>query len=135
MSTDSLTSPCPHTPACPPPVCLPEALRTAPPPATTGGTDPSGYESTISHIDGFAGTLTEAAEGVGLVRQRTPRFEGWNLVPLAGVPAVGLLFAGRFNAIADTWDDSAGILSDVLLTDSGKVGRSAANYRQAESAS
>ncbi|MFG1941923.1 hypothetical protein [Nonomuraea sp. NPDC048826] len=142
MSTDqepALTSPCPHAPGCPPPVCLPPALlpTTAAGTRTTpvrdpGGSGQSGYESAIGYLDSFAGTMTEAAEGVGLVRQRTPRFEGWNLAPLAGMPVVGLMFVNRFNTIADTWSDSAGILRDVLVTDAGKISRSALNYRRAE---
>lgn len=140
MSTEEASplSPCPHTPACPPPVCLPPSLRPRAATATpvhhdpAGGTNLPGYETRTGHIDGFAGTMSGTADGVGLVRERTPRFEGWNLAPLAGVPVIGLMFVNRLNTISDTWRDSAGILRDVLRTDAAKVGRAAANYRQAE---
>ncbi|QYC38711.1 hypothetical protein Nocox_05420 [Nonomuraea coxensis DSM 45129] len=93
------------------------------------------YETRTHSIDAFAETMTGSATGVQGVRQRTPRFEGWNLAPLAGVPVVGLMFTDRFNTIADTWNDSAGILSDVLHKDAGRVTLSAHHYRQAELAS
>ncbi|MGN9786407.1 hypothetical protein ACTMTF_33625 [Nonomuraea sp. ZG12] len=83
----------------------------------------------------FAGTMDDSATGVDTVRQRTPRFEGWNLAPMAGVPIVGLMFVGRFNTITDTWRDSAGILTEVLRTDSGKVSKAADNYVAAQRAS
>jgi hypothetical protein len=73
-----------------------------------------------------------AAQGVHLVKDQTPRFEGWNLVPLAGVPLVGRMFVGRYNRVSDTWRDSAGILHNVLRADSDKVARAAQNYRNAE---
>ncbi|MGP4096147.1 hypothetical protein [Nonomuraea sp. KM90] len=142
----SLVSPCPHSPKCPPPVCLPPSLRptTAPTNANEpanasrerenpgGSSDLPGYETQAGYLDAFAGAMSATAQGVGLVRDRTPRFEGWNLAPLAGVPIVGLAFVGRFNRISDTWGDSAGILHGVLAADSGKITRSAQNYRNAE---
>ncbi|MCK2221301.1 hypothetical protein MF672_046985 [Actinomadura sp. ATCC 31491] len=140
----TVTSACPHTPTCPPPVCLPPSLRPAASPSSAPkpvkqdpGSDRSnlpGYESRTGSIDAFAGVMTDSARGVHLVKQRTPRFEGWNLAPLAGVPVVGLMFTDRFNRIADTWSDSARILGDVLHRDAGKVTLSAGNYRAAEQA-
>ncbi len=141
-----MVSPCPHAPKCPPPVCLPPSLRlTATPsagprpspdkPAGNGSGDKSnlpGYETRTGSIDAFAGSMSGAAQGVNLVKERTPRFEGWNLVPLAGVPLVGRMFVGRYNTISDTWRDSAGILRGVLDKDSEKVTRAAQNYRNAE---
>ncbi|PZG17901.1 hypothetical protein [Nonomuraea aridisoli] len=75
--------------------------------------------------------MHSTATGVDLTGNRTPRFEGWNLAPLAGVPLIGLMFVGRLNTIADTWRDTSGILSNVLRDDSDKITRSAANYRAA----
>ncbi|SDH82421.1 hypothetical protein SAMN05421869_103341 [Nonomuraea jiangxiensis] len=72
-----------------------------------------------------------AGQGVHQVNQRTPRFEGWNLAPLVGVPIVGLWFVGRYNNIADTYRDSATILGNLLKNDSTKLITSAANYRAA----
>lgn len=129
MSKETLTSPCPHQPPCPPPVCLPQTLRAPAKPVPSPG---EGYETEIGYIEGFAGTMGDTAESVRQVSQRTPRFAGWNLVPLAGVPVIGLAFVNRLNTIADTWIDSAGILDDLLRTDSARIARSAANYRQAE---
>jgi hypothetical protein len=79
--------------------------------------------------------MDDSATGVDTVKQWTPRFEGWNLTPMAGIPIVGLMFVNRFNIIADTWRDSAGILTEVLRTDSGKVFRAADNYVAAERSS
>ncbi|TDD12824.1 hypothetical protein E1292_00780 [Nonomuraea deserti] len=136
-------SPCPHTPACPPPICLPSSLRTpstpaatpepTQPPGTSSGSH-DGYETSAKYVRKFAGTMDASATGVDTVKEATPRFEGWDLVPLAGVPIVGLMFVNRFNTITDTWKDSAGILSEVLRTDSGKVSRAADNYVAAERA-
>ncbi|MFI7616275.1 hypothetical protein E1286_11145 [Nonomuraea terrae] len=75
--------------------------------------------------------MQSTATGVNLAGNRTPRFEGWNLAPLAGMPQIGLRFVGRLNAIADTWRDSTGILGNVLRDDSDKIIKSAANYRAA----
>ncbi|TDD14539.1 hypothetical protein [Nonomuraea diastatica] len=75
--------------------------------------------------------MDASATGVNTLKEATPRFEGWSLAPLAGVPIVGLMFVNRFNTITDTWKDSAGILSEVLHTDSGKVSRAAENYAAA----
>ncbi|HEX4812436.1 MAG TPA: hypothetical protein VFV66_06750 [Nonomuraea sp.] len=138
-----MVSPCPHTPACPPPVCLPPSLRpTAEPrivPKKSG--DPAdagdksklpGYETHISSIDTFTGSMSSAAQGVNAIRNHTPRFEGWDLAPMAGVPIVGLMFIDRFNRISDTWKDSAGILHNLLKTDTDKLATAARNYRAAE---
>ncbi|MEO3793266.1 hypothetical protein ABGB14_23900 [Nonomuraea sp. B10E15] len=136
-------SPCPHAPACPPPVCLPSSLRTTPTPAATpeptqapdtSGGSQGGYETSVSHVRKFAGIMDISATGVDTVKEATPRFEGWSLIPLAGIPIVGQIFVSRFNTITDTWKDSAGILSEVLRTDSGKVSRAADNYVAAERA-
>ncbi|MEU4578000.1 hypothetical protein ACBI99_38610 [Nonomuraea sp. ATR24] len=143
-----LVSPCPHTPACPPPVCLPPTVRaqsaqtvqasSAPPPSVAdpgGGTPSGGYEVDAWYVRKFAGTMGDSAIGVDSVKQWTPRFEGWHLAPMAGIPIVGLMFVNRLNTIADTWRDSAGILTEVLRTDSGKISTAAANYVAAQKAS
>ncbi|MCF6476523.1 hypothetical protein FAF44_50555 [Nonomuraea sp. MG754425] len=143
-----MVTPCPHTPPCPPPVCLPPSLRPSDDPTSSGepadtseerdnsgdSTDLPGYEINAGYLDTFAGLMSGVAEGVGYVKERAPRFEGWNLVPLAGVPIVGLMFVGRYNRISDAWGDSALILRDVLGADSDKITVSAQNYRNAESA-
>lgn len=79
--------------------------------------------------------MDDSATGVDTVKQWTPRFEGWNLAPMAGIPIVGLMFVSRLNTIADTWRDSAGILTEVLRTDSGKVSKAADNYVAAQRSS
>ncbi|GAA2356580.1 hypothetical protein [Nonomuraea africana] len=94
-----------------------------------------GYEVQAGYVRKFAGTMGTSATGVDEIKQHIPRFEGWNLVPLAGVPVIGLAFVGRFNSIADLWCDSAGILGEVLRKDSDKVCRAADNYVAAEKAS
>ncbi|MEV0617192.1 hypothetical protein AB0I81_27990 [Nonomuraea sp. NPDC050404] len=83
-------------------------------------------------IDRFAGTMSGTAQGVSQLKEHTPRFDGMDLAPLAGVPIVGLMFVSRFNRISDTWKDSAGILQNVLKADSDKVTKAAQNYRAAE---
>ncbi|GAA1693648.1 hypothetical protein GCM10009733_106880 [Nonomuraea maheshkhaliensis] len=137
----TVVSPCPHTPKCPPPACLPPALRPsaspapskpAPKPEQKGDGKKGGYEANAGSIDKFAGSISGAAQGVNEVKEYTPRFEGMDLAPLAGVPLVGLMFVNRFNRISDSWKDSAGILHDVLQTDSGKIAMAANNYRNAE---
>lgn len=75
--------------------------------------------------------MRTAATGVSRTASRSPRFEGWNLVPMAGVPLVGLLFANRINTIADGWRDAGDILSHFLRTDGDKIAASAAHYRAA----
>ncbi|MDP9849389.1 hypothetical protein [Streptosporangium lutulentum] len=72
--------------------------------------------------------MSGAAVGVDELKNSTPRFEGWNLVPLAGIPIIGLPYAGRFNTISDTWADSAGILKNLLAHSGEKLVRSADNY-------
>lgn len=141
-----MVSPCPHTPACPPPACLAPGLRPKPetaapgrpapaPDASGSGGPAGGYNVDAGYVRKFAGAMDGSATGVDSIKQHTPRFDGWNLVPLAGVPIIGLAFVGRFNAIADTWQDSARILADVLRTDSGKVSRAADHYVAAAQAS
>ncbi|HUR02001.1 MAG TPA: hypothetical protein VM347_05650 [Nonomuraea sp.] len=143
-TSPSLVSPCPHIPACPPPMCLPSRLRAQPVQASLAKPavllqdtdDPTeGYETDAGYVRKFAGTMEDSATGVDTVKQWTPRFEGWNLIPMAGVPIVGLMFVNRLNTIADTWRDSAGILSEVLRTDSGKIYKAADNYVAAERSS
>jgi hypothetical protein len=140
----SLVSPCPHIPACPPPVCLPSRLRAQPVQASLAKSAPlledtdgpaKGYETDAGYVRKFAGTMDDSATGVDTVKERTPRFEGWDLAPMAGVPIVGLMFVNRLNTIADIWRDSAGILSEVLRTDSGKIDKAADNYVAAARAS
>ncbi|NUW44885.1 hypothetical protein [Nonomuraea rhodomycinica] len=147
----SVVSPCPHTPACPPPACLPQSLRAqparavsagqaqpalavstrqAPPPDDTGS--PNGYDVNEAFIRKFAGTMDSSATGVETVKHWTPRFEGWQLIPMAGVPIAGLLFVNRFNTVSDTWADCAGILSGLLRTDGGKIVKAADNYHAAD---
>lgn len=106
-----------------------QASLTKPAPRLEDTNGPAeGYETDAGYVRKFAGTMDGSATGVDAVRQRTPRFEGWNLSPMAGVPVVGLMFVNRLNTIADTWRDSAGILSEVLRTDSGKIYQAADNY-------
>lgn len=83
----------------------------------------------------FADTVNGSADVVETLGRNTPRFEGWNLAPLAGVPLVGLLFVNRCNVIADTWADCTGVLSEVLRGDGSKLHRAADNYIAAEQAS
>ncbi|WP_432930043.1 hypothetical protein ACQPZZ_07140 [Microbispora sp. CA-135349] len=148
----SMVSPCPHTPPCPPPgPCLPDSLRVrqagasaAPKPATPPAAPPAGpsgdpsglpgYEVAVGFIRKFAGTVGGSAEGVRRLKDATPRFEGWTLAPLAGVPVVGLAFVHRFNAVSDTWSDAAGVLGDALRRDSETLVRAADNYVAAEKA-
>ncbi|MEV6860987.1 hypothetical protein AB0M44_08275 [Streptosporangium subroseum] len=75
--------------------------------------------------------MSGAAVGVQELKNSTPRFEGWNLVPLAGIPIIGMPFVGRFNGISDLWADSADILRGVLTRSGEKLMRSADNYAQA----
>ncbi|MEU4327479.1 hypothetical protein [Nonomuraea dietziae] len=83
----------------------------------------------------FADLMYSCAQNVSDIRAITPRFEGWNLVPGAGLPLIGLLYYNRFNSISDTWADCARILQTVLETDSKKVADAAVNYRSAEALS
>jgi hypothetical protein len=79
--------------------------------------------------------MSGAAVGVDELKNSTPRFEGWNLAPLAGIPIIGLPFVGRFNTISDIWADSAGILGSVLTQSGEKLLRSAENYALANQVS
>ncbi|WP_326819966.1 hypothetical protein [Streptosporangium sp. NBC_01756] len=72
-----------------------------------------------------------AATNVGEIKAATPSFGGWNLVPGVGIPIIGLLYVNRINAIGDVWADCAGILKEVLETDSEKLATVAENYRSA----
>ncbi|GAB3152153.1 hypothetical protein [Microbispora hainanensis] len=160
-----MVSPCPHTPPCPPPgPCLPDSLRVrqagtrqapqqvpqqapqqAQQPTATPATPPGGrnadagavpgYEVAASFIRKFAGTVSGSADGVRRLGDATPRFQGWNLAPLAGVPIVGLTAVHRFNTVSDTWSSAAGILGDALRTDGETLVRAADNYVAAEKAS
>ncbi|GAA2290533.1 hypothetical protein GCM10010149_41920 [Nonomuraea roseoviolacea subsp. roseoviolacea] len=137
-------SPCPHTPACPPPACLPQSLRAQPARAISATQRPTpdetgrgpggsgGYDVNGGYVRKFAGTMDSSATGVDTVKHWTPRFEGWQLIPMAGVPIAGLLFVDRFNTVSDTWRDCAGILSELLRADSGKVFQAADNYAAAD---
>ncbi|XVQ87377.1 hypothetical protein ACQP2K_08180 [Microbispora siamensis] len=82
----------------------------------------------------FAGTVGGSADGVGRLRDATPRFHGWNLAPLAGVPIVGLTFVHRFNSVSDTWSSAAGVLGDALHRDGETLVKAADNYVAAEKA-
>ncbi|MBG0815340.1 hypothetical protein [Planomonospora sp. ID82291] len=93
-----------------------------------------GYEVAAGHLEKFAGITGAAATEVQGTVDGTPRFEGWNLVPLAGVPLVGLLFVNRLNAVADTWADGAKILRETLGSDAERLMRVAATYVQVERA-
>ncbi|MEV4328345.1 hypothetical protein [Microbispora rosea] len=152
-----MVSPCPHTPPCPPPgPCLPDSLRVrqagtaqAPAPPAAPVTSPAGpgggpgggssglpgYEVAANFIRKFAGTVGGSADGVRRLGDATPRFQGWNLAPLAGIPIVGLTFVHRFNAVSDTWSNAAGILGDALHRDGETLVRAADNYVAAEKAS
>lgn len=149
-----MVSPCPHTPPCPPGPCLPDSIRGQRPaafstipanvpayvpasvPADPGG--PSGlpgYEVAAGFIRKFAGTVGDSAQGVRRLKDGTPRFQGWNLAPLAGIPIAGLAFVHRFNTVSDTWSQAAGILGDALHRDGETLVRAADNYVAAEKAS
>ncbi|MEV4892476.1 hypothetical protein AB0K48_24160 [Nonomuraea sp. NPDC055795] len=80
-------------------------------------------------IVSFAKVMNSSADVVGAVQSATPRFEGWNLAPVAGVPMIGLMFVGRLNTIADAWADCAGVLREVLKEDGHKLMKVAQNYR------
>ncbi|WP_185949512.1 hypothetical protein [Microbispora sp. KK1-11] len=87
-----------------------------------------------SFIRKFAGAVGGSADGVRRLRDATPRFQGWNLAPLAGVPIVGLTFVHRFNSVSETWSNAAGVLGDALHTDGETLVRAADNYVAAEKA-
>ncbi|MFG1823053.1 hypothetical protein ACGFIJ_11260 [Microbispora bryophytorum] len=149
-----MVSPCPHTPPCPAGPCLPDSIRGRRPgeaaaviparaparvpvrvPAPDGGSSGlPGYEVAAGFIRKFAGTVDGSAEGVRRMKDATPRFEGGNLAPLAGVPIVGLAFVHRFNTVSDTWSGAAGILGDALRRDGETLVRAADNYVAAEKA-
>ncbi|WP_169950617.1 hypothetical protein [Microbispora sp. H11081] len=139
-----VVSPCPHTPACPAGPCLPDSIRARGAPSGTPAATPSpdggssgltGYEVAVGFIRKFAATMGDSAEGVLRVKDATPRFQGWNLAPLAGVPIVGLAFVHRFNTVSDTWSGAAGILGDALRGDGETLVRAAGNYVAADKAS
>ncbi|MEU0566628.1 hypothetical protein ABZ297_14715 [Nonomuraea sp. NPDC005983] len=76
--------------------------------------------------------MEEASKAVGQLRAAVPRIDGlWNHLPITGVPAVGLMFAGGWNNIADTWSDCAEILLTVLKDDGELLVTVAKNYRAA----
>lgn len=136
-------SPCPHTPACPPGPCLPAILRPVsltteprsqapPPPVPAPSADKDGYDTALSKIVEYAGTMMNAASAVNQIKAVTPRFEGWDLIPVIGIPAIGLPFHDRFNALSDTWADCAAILRTVLEDDSEKLAEVAQKYRTVE---
>ncbi|MEU6407431.1 hypothetical protein [Microbispora sp. NPDC046933] len=144
-SVSSMVSPCPHTPPCPPGPCLPDSIRGQRPgtasavpaswPAPGGGSSGlPGYEVAAGFIRKFADAVGGSADGVRRLRDATPRFQGWNLTPLAGIPIVGLASVHRFNSVADTWSDAAGILGDALHRDGETLVRAADNYVAAEKA-
>ncbi|MGW0801889.1 hypothetical protein [Nonomuraea sp. NPDC002799] len=121
----------PAKPATPAPAIPRQPTR----PTDPGGkSNLTGYEIEIGILDTFGGTLASTGRGVHMIKERVPRFEGWNLVPLAGVPAVGQMFVGRFNTIADVWSDTLGILGNTLTKDGGRITTVAANYRAAHPA-
>ncbi|GGO17989.1 hypothetical protein GCM10010116_36260 [Microbispora rosea subsp. aerata] len=93
-----------------------------------------GYEVAAGFIRKFAGTVGGSAEGVRRLKDTAPRFQGWNLAPLAGIPVVGLAFVHRFNAVSDTWATAAGILGDALHRDGETLLRAADNYVAAQRA-
>ncbi|MFD1931565.1 hypothetical protein ACFSKW_08760 [Nonomuraea mangrovi] len=107
---------------------------TAPKGPSSPGNPANGYDTHAGFVRKFAGTMDSSATGVHTLKEHTPVFEGWNLVPLAGIPIVGLPFVGRFNNISNTWRDSAGILGGVLRTDSGKLFQAADVYTAADRA-
>ncbi|WP_229697786.1 hypothetical protein [Nonomuraea cavernae] len=82
----------------------------------------------------FAGVLAGSADAIDSIARATPRFEGWNLVPFVGIPAIGLRFVGRVNTVSDTWEDCADLLAELLTTDSKKLVAAANNYQAAEEA-
>ncbi|MCG5218950.1 hypothetical protein [Streptosporangium sp. KLBMP 9127] len=94
-----------------------------------------GYEVAAGYITKLADTMDGSAATAEDLLNGTPRFEGWNLVPLAGIPLVGLPFVQRINVIADEWAFGAGILRDVLWDDSNRLYRAAGNYIAVEQAS
>jgi hypothetical protein len=119
-------------------VCLPEGLRTGPPPDTARRdpdpapppSDAQGkLEYSIGKIVDFAEVMDLAGDVVGQLKAETPRFEGWNLAPVAGIPAIGLMFVGRMNTISDTWSDCAGLLREVLERDGDLLFKVAENYQ------
>lgn len=94
-----------------------------------------GYEVDVQYARKFAKTVDDTATDVDVMKRATPRFDGWQLAPMCGVPVVAQMFIGRLNVIADTWADCAGILAGQLHADSGKVSRAVGNYVAAEQAS
>ncbi|MFI6451997.1 hypothetical protein ACIBF6_10610 [Streptosporangium amethystogenes] len=95
-------------------------------------TDKGGLEVATDKLRSFANVMTTSAVNVDGIKAATPRFEGWNLVPAAGIPLIGLLYVNRLNTISDVWADCAGILREVLEVDGELLVTVADNYRAAE---
>lgn len=114
---------------------LPEILRPSESvPARAEPDENQGYEVSTGKIETFSHVMQLASVVMHGLERSTPRFEGWNLVPGAGVPAIGLLFVNRLNHIADTWSDCARLLRGVLEDDSKKLASVAVRYRAAHGA-
>lgn len=135
-------SPCPHTPKCPPPACLPPTLRDShleasakrDTPTTTlvdSPADKDGFEVRTDSIVSFAQVMDMSATTVDQLKVLVPRFQGWNLAPFSGIPILGLMYVNSLNTIADAWGDCAEILREVLEKDSQKLFKVAENYHAA----
>ncbi|MCC5575751.1 hypothetical protein IMZ11_08875 [Microtetraspora sp. AC03309] len=94
--------------------------------------DKNGFEVATDKLGSFANVMTTSAVHVNQIKAATPRFESWNLVPVAGIPSIGLLYVNRLNTISDVWADCAGVLKEVLEVDGGLLVTVAGNYRAAE---
>jgi hypothetical protein len=92
---------------------------------TTGG---SGFQTATDYLKRFAHTMNDCGNGVEQLKEVPPRFEGWGLAPLSGIPLVGLWFVRRLDVIVDTWADSVHILGAVLKADSKKLIATADKY-------
>ncbi|MFI6602716.1 hypothetical protein ACIBHX_41230 [Nonomuraea sp. NPDC050536] len=114
---------------------LPDNLRPSEPVPTRAKLDGNqGYAVATGNIETFSRVMSMASVTMHGLERSTPRFEGWNLAPGAGVPVIGLLFVNRLNRIADTWSDCARLLREVLEDDSKKLASVAARYRTAHGA-
>ncbi|WP_431898391.1 hypothetical protein [Nonomuraea sp. bgisy101] len=100
-------------------------------PAPTPG-DHGGTEYDTGAITGFGRSLEMAGKSVALLGPSTPVFEGSDKFPFAGIPVVGLFFVHRFNEIAETWADCAGLLEGVLGKECEKFFQVAKNYSTTE---
>lgn len=91
-----------------------------------------GFKVAADHLVNFAHAFSTAGGRYDHHIKGLPKFEGADLIPMAGLPLIGLAFAGDFNTVTDNISNAFSEMKRVTEDTGSKLVTQANTYVAAE---